>query len=522
MRAPSSSSPNPQVMQALRRSAIPVLASVLMVSASATAGTPDLVETDISGLQHALATGNTTSRAVVTQYLDRIERYDKSGPKLNALIALNPLALEEAQLLDAERARSGPRSPLHGIPLIVKDNFDTKDMPTTAGCLCLKDHRPASDATMISLLRDAGAIILGKSNLDEFAANIMSVSSLGGTTLNPYDTTRIPGGSSGGTAAAIAANLGVAGLGTDTSGSIRIPASFNSLVGVRPTVGLLSRTGIVPLAATQDTGGPMTRTVRDAAIMLDVLAKHDGKDVATAFAPAKRTLSYTDVLTADALKGARIGILGGMWDDKTDAADPQLKVFTEAVHDLKRLGADVVPVTLSNLGDILSYASSSRFEFKFLLNEYLARPAQGEHVKSLADILASGAYNAPSKSTYERAQARDSLTAPDYEHILLTRTRMVRDAIMRAMADHQLDALVYPPTRKGPVLIGQEQEFNKNSMLSSFSGYPAVTVPAGFTEAGLPMGIEFLGRPFSESLLLSLAYSYEQGTLKRRPPTHFQ
>jgi len=476
----------------------------------------DPIEASIQQTQQALAEGNVTSTQLVKIYLERIDRYDHAGPSLNAILSINDRALTDAKALDNERSTKGPRSLLHGIPIIVKDNYDVLGMPTTGGCLCLRDFYPRADGTAISRLKDAGAIIIGKSNMDEFALNIMSVSSLGGQTRNPYALGLVPGGSSGGTAAAVAANLAMAGLGTDTSGSIRIPSSFNNLVGVRPTIGLISRRGIMPLASTQDTGGTMTRSVADAAVMLDVMAGYDAKDVSTAYAVGKIPKSYTDYLDPHGLKGARIGVVTKLFSDV--AQSDMRRVLNDAVSALQKLGASTIPIDVQNLAEILKYPSSSRYEFKFLLRDYLNASASNYPIHGLSDVLKSGKFYAGSKELYERAESMTSMDSPDYAKLLLDRTQLTRNAIMQALADNHLDAIVYPTTSKEPVRLGQIQDFNVNSMLSSFSGYPAVTMPAGFTTDGVPVGIEFLGRPFDEPLLIKLAYAYEQGTHHRQPP----
>jgi len=472
-------------------------------------------EATIMEIQAAMDAGKLTAKALVQMYLDRIEKYDDQGPAINAIISVNPHALEIAEALDKERAEKGPRSLLHGIPVIVKDNYDTADMPTTAGCVCLKDSLPPDDAYQIYKLKEAGAIILAKANLAEFAFTYLTHSSLGGQTLNPYDLTRYPGGSSGGTGAALAANFGVVGLGTDTGGSIRVPSAFNSLVGIRPTIGLASRDGIIPLALTQDVGGPMARTVEDAAIVLDVISGYDPSDVATARSVGEIPASYTSFLDKDGLQGARIGVVRALFGENEEV----VSVVDTAVEDMKKMGATVIDVEIPNLDEILSYPSLSTWEFKFQLNEYLESLGDRAPYRSLNEILASGEYDPSIESSLKERNQRESLDAEEYKDILLYRTKLTQDSLLKVMADYDLDALVYPTTTEPPAKIGEEQATGGNNRLSPYSGFPAITVPAGYTATDrLPVGIEFLGRAFSEPVLIKLAYAYEQGTLHRIPP----
>lgn len=477
----------------------------------------ELVETTIADIQRAMEQGKLTSRQLVQMYIERIEKYDHQGVKLNSIITINPNALSIAEQLDRERAAKGPRGPLHGIPVIVKDNFDTSDMPTTAGCVCLKDSVPQTDAEQVAKLKAAGAIILAKANLHEFAFGITTSSSLGGQTRNPYAPDHYPGGSSGGTGAAVAANLALAGLGTDTGGSIRIPSSFNSLVGIRPTVGLSSRTGIIPLALTQDVGGPIARTVTDAAILLDTTAGYDPEDVATAYSVGHIPASYTNSLDPNGLKGARIGVvtelLGGKPEEK-----PVTEVVYKAIDDLKRLGAETIPITIPNLKEIMAYPSLSGYEFKFQLNDYLSSLGPKAPYHSLSEIIASGQYDKTQESSMKTRDARESLNTEEYKDIVLKRTKLTRDSLLKVMADYHLDALVYPSASQPAAVIGSQQNAGSNNRLSPYSGFPAITVPAGFTPDGLPVGLEFLGRAFDEATLIKLGYAYEQGTHNRKPP----
>jgi len=476
----------------------------------------ELMETTISDIQKAVSQGKLSYKKLTQMYLDRINKYDDQGVKLNAIITVNSKALETAEALDKEREEKGIRGPLHGIPIIVKDNYATGDLPTTAGCLCLKDAVPTHDAEMVKKLKDAGAIVIGKANLDEFASGITGASSLGGQTLNPYALDRNPGGSSAGTGAAVAANFALAGLGTDTGGSIRIPSSYNSLVGIRPTIGLTSRDGIIPLALTQDVGGPMARTVTDAAILLGISSGYDVDDVATAYGVGRSKNDYSKDLNEAGLKGARIGVATELFGTKPEEM-PVTNLINAAVADLKKLGATTIPVTIPNLAEILKYPSLSGYEFKFQLNDYLAKYQPDAPYHTLTEIINSGQFYKPLEESYKTRDARD-LEATEYKDIVLKRTKLTRDALLKVMADNNLDAIVYPSTLGTTVVVGEPSKAGSNNRLSPYSGFPSISVPAGFTTEGLPAGIEFLGRPFDESTLIKFAYSYEQGTHNRKAP----
>ena len=477
-----------------------------------------LSEATVGSIQAGLSSGEITCTSLTQLYLNRIAAYDKQGPAINALIGTNSNALTIAADLDARYAQSGAVGPLHCVPVILKDNFDAVDQPTTAGALALAGFFPGSDAFQVQKLRDAGALILGKANLSEFAFDFTSTSSLGGTTLNPYDTTRNAGGSSGGTGAAIAANFGVLGFGTDTGGSIRVPSSFNSLVGIRPTIGLSSRSGIVPLALSQDVGGPITRTVTDAAIALGIVAGYDPKDPVTAGSIGK-VQDYTSSLDPKGLVGARIGVARQVFglDSNPESAKTNA-VINAAIENLKSLGANVVDITIPNLSTILSYPSLSRFEFKRDLNAYLAeRPVPPSGVRTLSDIIDSGLYLKAFEASYID---RNTITPPDqnptYQQIIAERPGATQSALLQALSG--LDAIVYPSVASPPNIFGQNLASGSGNRLSPFSGFPAISVPAGFTAEGLPVGLEFLGRAYDEATLIKLAYGFEQGTLARQAP----
>lgn len=474
--------------------------------------TEQIEEASIFDLQHAMQKGDLTSEELVTFYLDRIEQYDDS---INSIITIDEDAIAEAKQLDKERKAGKMRGKLHGIPVILKDNYDTYDMPTTAGSLSLEGSVPPDDAYQTKKFREEGAIILGKANLHEFAFGYLTISSLGGQTYNPYDLTRYPGGSSGGTAAAVASNFAAVGLGTDTGGSIRVPASFNNLVGIRPTMGLASRDGIIPLALTQDVGGPIARNVEDAAIVLDAIAGYDPADPVTAASNGYIPKTYTHYLKKNGLKNARIGVVRALFGN-----DPQInKGMDQAIEDMEELGADVVEVTVPNLDKIISYPSLSNFEFKFDLNNYLASLGSNAPVKSLAEIIDSGKYDPSIKNSLIARNNKESLeNDPVYQDIITNRSKLAKESLNSVLNENELDALVYPTLSSLPAVIGTNQGSGSAPMLSPFSGFPALSVPAGFSDSGLPIGMEMLGREFAEPTLIKLAYSYQEGTEHRKAP----
>ncbi|HZU89082.1 MAG TPA: amidase family protein, partial [Stellaceae bacterium] len=477
-----------------------------------------LLEATIPQLHAALTAGTVTSHQLVSMYLARIDAYDKKGPALNAISVINKRALAEAEARDAERRAGAAHGLLYGIPIIVKDNYDTSDMQTAAGSLSLAGWVPPDDAFLVKKLHNAGAIIIAKSNMHEFAYGITTVGSLFGQTRNPYALDRNPGGSSGGTGAAIAANFAAAGMGSDTCGSIRIPSSHNSLVGIRGTQGLASRSGIIPLSSTQDIGGPMARTVTDLAIMLDAIVGYDPSDPQTAASVGHIPKSYTDDLRLTALRGARIGLLTALFG--TDPADAEVaSIVRRAAAEMKKQGAEIVEVAIPDLSGLLTDRANGflilRQDFKFDLNAYLAaRPTAP--VRSLAQVIASGKFSpavGENLRNSEAVQSRD--TKEYYEHIV--KRNVLRQAILKAMADNRVEALVYPTIRRKAAPLGQPQ-MGSNCKLSANSGLPAMTVPAGFTPDGLPVGVELLGRAWSEPQLIALAYAYEQATRHRRAP----
>jgi len=474
----------------------------------------EVAETSIAALQKAMTEGRVSSKALVQAYLNRIAAFDQRGPRLNAIITINPNALREAEALDRERATKGARGPLHGIPVIVKDNYGTKDMQTTAGTIALLGFIPTNDAFQVKKLREAGAVIIAKSNLHELASGITTVGSAFGQTLNPYDPSRHPGGSSGGTGAAIAASFAAVGMGSDTCGSIRIPAAVNNLVGLRPTKGLSSIAGIVPLSTTQDTGGPLARSVADLAVVLDATIGEDPADAATLLEPKQQRMKFMDALKADSLKGARIGILEPLFGDASDDTEV-IKIVRAAVEEFTKQGAITVPVPMPELLAAIDGASVISLEFKEDLANYLAKSGNPS-VHSLQEIVNSGLIHTALEQTFASRIAAKGRDSHEYKLALAKRTAL-QQMILKLMEEQKLDALVYPTLRRKPVRIGEPQG-GGTCQLSAVTGFPAITVPAGFTADGLPVGVELFGRGFDDAKLVSFAYAYEQATHHRRAP----
>jgi amidase len=479
-----------------------------------------LMEASITGTQEALEAGTVTSEDLVRMYLARIAAYDKQGPAINAMIRLNPRALADARALDTDRRHGRSRGPLHGIPIVLKDNYDTYDMPTSAASLSLASSIPPDDGYLVRRLRQAGAVFLGKTNMHEFAYGITTISSLGGQTLNPYDLRRNPGGSSGGTGAAITANFAVFGMGSDTCGSIRIPSSHNSLVGLRVTQGLTSRDGIIPLSLTQDVGGPLARSVKDIAIVMDATSGYDPADPVTAVSLEHTPASYVHFLKEGRLRGARFGLL-------TDAliVDPPdaevASVIQRARQELVALGAGVIDVSIPDYNTV-SNVSVITYEFKRDLDAYLARTPAAPF-KTLQDIFDHPALWHPSLAGVLKGALDNALKEPDYSQRLAGREAF-RAAIVKVLDDNHLDALIYPTIRQKPIFVPTTNQPGSNCRVSAQSGLPAISVPVGFTTPepgfndGIPVGMEFLGRAFTEGDLLQIAYSWEQATRVRRVP----
>lgn len=487
-------------------------------------------EVTIMGLQQEMIYGERSAHSLVESYLKRIEEIDKHGPRLNSVIEINPDALSIADGLDKERRGKGPRGPMHGIPVLIKDNIATADsMKTTAGSLALVDSKPLRDAFVAQRLRDAGAVILGKTNLSEWA-NFRSThstsgwSARGGQTRNPYALDRNPCGSSSGSGASASANLCAVAVGTETDGSIVCPSSANSLVGIKPTVGLVSRTGIIPISHSQDTAGPMARTVTDAAILLGALAGIDERDVVTKENYGKALTDYTPFLDVNGLRGARIGVARKAFGFN-DGVD---KLMEDAIKEMKRLGAVIVdPADIATNGkfddtelEVLLY------EFKADLNAYLAGLGPDAPVHSLKEIIDFNERNKEKEMPYFgqelfiRAEGKGPLTNKDYRNALKKNHRLSREeGIDATMSKFKLDAIIAPTG--GPAwntdLVNGDHFGGGSSTPAAVAGYPSITVPAGYV-FGLPVGISFTGRAYSESTLVKLAYSYEQATKLRRPP----
>ncbi len=486
-------------------------------------GTFTFQEATVSSVHAAMGAGGLTCTELTEYYLRRIEAYDQRGPALNAILTVNARAREIAAEMDREFARSGTVGrPLHCIPVILKDNYDTFDMPTTGAAVALADSRPPDDAFAVARLREAGALFIAKSNLTELARGGTTVSSLGGQTRNPYDLTRTPGGSSGGTGAAVAADFGLLGTGSDTGQSIRSPSSAQSLVGIRPTRGLVSRDGVIPLSFTQDEIGPIVRTVEDAARMLSVMAGYDPADPITAFGVGRIPSSYVDFLDANGLTGSRVGLLLDLQGE--DAIHEEVNAVVEAsIENMARLGATVVRIRIPNFEELTRDIALTPFEYKVAFDRYLASLGPDAAVKSLAEFLASDGLYEPLREGYEAHQAvEDGLNHPEYRSRLLRREEL-RQAVMTAMADNELDAILYPHQKRLVVPIGDDQ-VERNGVLSNSTGFPAITIQGGFSEPteaapiGVPIGIELLGRAWSEPTLIRLAYAFEQAARIRRPP----
>jgi amidase len=480
-------------------------------------------ETTIAEIHAAMTSGRLTCRALVERYLARIAAYDKAGPAINALIALNPDALRVADSLDARFKAGGLTGPLHCIPMIIKDNFETTDLPVTAGSLSLAGFVSSRDAFQVRKVRAAGAIVLAKSNMAEFAFTpYETVSSiLPGYTKNPFALDRVTAGSSGGTAAAVSANLGEVGLGTDTGNSIRGPSAHNALVGIRSTMGLTSRAGVVPLNFTADIAGPMARTVADAAAVFQVIVGEDPDDSVTAASRGRPRENYLAALKKDGLKGARIGVLRQAYNRPT--ADPEvLQVFRAALSDLERAGAVVIDSVVVDSLDAWRRAQSGNCNrFKFDLNDWLAQQNDKVPVKSLEAVIKSRRFHPTIELRLTAAQAVD--TAPAQSGGCRTfeefRARL-RGGVLALMDAQRLDAMVYPTWSNPPRLIGDlNTPHGDNSQLfSPATGFPAITVPMGYTRSVLPAGLTLYGRPWSEATLIRLAYAYEQATHHRHPP----
>ena len=494
----------------------------------------ELAESSIADLQAAMSRGNLTSVELVNAYLARIKSIDKSGPKINSIIELNPDAKAIAAELDRERKAKGPRGPLHGIPVLLKDNIATADhMQTSAGSLAMLGAITVKDAFIVNKLREAGAVILGKTNLSEWA-NIRSTratsgwSARGGLTKSPYALDRNTSGSSSGSASSMAASLAPMAVGTETDGSITSPASLASLVGIKPTVGLVSRSGIIPIAPSQDTAGPMTRSVADAAALLTALAGTDAQDPASRDADQHRQ-DYSRSLDLNGLRGKRIGLVRSQFNAQSDLVASLVEAELAV---LKSQGAVLVEIT--EIPNTAKYADSELtvllFELKASLPQYLATYAPAFPIKSLADVIAFNQKNSAKEmphfgqELFISAQAKGDLDSQEYKDALENNLKFSREqGIDKVLAENQLDALVAPTGELAWLtdFIHGDASGNSFTTPAAVAGYPHITVPAGFAK-GLPCGISFVGKAWSEPTLIAMAYAYEQASRRRRPPSYIR
>jgi amidase len=510
-------------MMMIRVLIIALLAALTACSPEA----PDYAEASIADLQDQMHRGEVTSEQLVSWYLDRIDSLDRNGPALNAILEINPDALQIARALDEERLESGPRGPMHGIPVVLKANIDTADnMYTSAGSLALADHRPAVDAFIVSRMRDAGAVILGKANLSEWAnfrsdRSSSGWSSVGGQTRNPYDTARNPCGSSSGSAVAVAANLTAVAVGTETNGSVVCPSGINGIVGIKPTLGLLSRSGIIPIAHSQDTAGPMGRSVRDAAILLGAMAGTDANDPASV-ALADAPNDFTSNLAADGLAGKRIGIIRSYYGAGSNPGVDEL--FEQNIELLRSKGAEIVDDIEIDTTDMSSASSEVlHYEFKADLNKYLQQ--SGAAISSLAEIIEFNKSNEDTvmpifgQDRMLEAETKGPLTDTEYLEALATSKRVAKGALDGALSDHELDALIAPTN--GPAWMTDHANGDTfhigSSSLAAISGNPSITVPAGFVSE-LPIGVTFMGAFGGDKELIELGYAFEQANAARQPP----
>jgi amidase len=500
-----------------------VLSALLVVSLrSGFSATLTLTTASSAELQAALTAGAVTSEKLVTLYLARIAAYDQAGPKLNAVIASNSKVLETARALDAERKAGKIRGPLHGIPVLVKDNYDTSDLPTTGGSIGFKGAIPAHDAFMVKKLREAGAIIIAKTNMDEMARGGNGVSSLGGQTLNPHALDKIPGGSSAGTGSGVAAAYAPLGLGTETGGSVRHPSNDCNLVGMVATEGLLSRAGIMPISLSQDRGGPMGFTVYDCAVALSAMAGVDANDQITRLSIGHASPApYESYLKPDSLKGKRLGILRDLFKTGPDYADTN-KLIEAAIAEMKTAGAIIIdPVsTGTDLFAMTQGQGLGNYEYKYAFNAYLDARGPGQPFYTLTDLIASGRFHERLKKNYADSDAALPMEK-SAEYAGKYRNRAILKKLLEdLLAKYDLDAFVYP-VRSGalpaagtwplpPGISGQS--------ISDYCGLPAITVPAGFFPDGTPQGIEFMTAAFEDAKLLSVAYGYEQLSHHRKLP----
>ena len=502
------------------------LAAFPQRASAQTGATPQIEEISIADLQAALTDKRLTCRQVVEHYIRRIDTYDKNGPSINSIILINPRARAIADSLDGVLMRGGTRGPLHCIPIVVKDNFETVDMPTTAGSLSLAGYMAAKDAFQVKRVRDAGAVILAKSNMAEFAFSpYETVSSiLPGYSKNPYALDRVTAGSSGGTAAAVAASFAAVGLGSDTGNSIRGPSAHQALVGIRSTMGLTSRGGVVPLFMGADIAGPMARSVADAVAVFQVIVGDDPDDSVTARSRRLAAMpNYKQSLDPAGLRGARIGVLRQAYESPTTDAEV-VQLFQRALDDLRRQGATIIDSAIvPELDSLRRQQTGACNTFKYDLNGFLAARGDRVPMKTVDDVLRSRRFHPSIEKRLETAQAVEG--TPDENPGCKSRDVFragLRDAVTRMFDRLRLDAVVYPSWSNPPRLIGDlnTPHGDNNQLFSPSTGFPAITVPMGYLLGGvLPSGLQFFGRAWSEPTLIKFAYAYEQATHHRRPPT---
>ncbi len=499
---------------------LPMLLMTTPEAAHAQAGSRfHLLEATIDGIHAELRSGRLSCVQLVQAYLNRIAAYDQTGPTLNAVQNVNRDALKQAAQLDTQRKVSGDGiGPLHCIPILVKDQIDTSFMPTTYGSALFKTFVPERNATIVDRLHAAGAIILAKTNMGEFAFAYSG--SAFGDCHNAYEPSRSPSGSSCGTGAGIAANFAAVGIGEDTGGSVRGPAAHNNLVGLRPTLPLVSRAGMFPVTPTRDTVGPITRTVRDAAILLDVIAGYDPKDPITAWSFGQVPKTYTSFLVPNGLKGMRLGVIRVPTDNSTDTSTPDYKetqaAMTRAVADMRARGAEVIdPIEIPNLKELVVKAGGGEtHEPEAAINEFLARHPNSP-VRTFRELADSPVVNARRREGLKKGVGH---TTKELGHLEETLARdELRTAVLRVMADNRLDALFHATYDHAPSIVPKSTPGTNRRLAASLS-FPAISVPGGFFADGLPIGVEFLARPFAEGTLFKAAFDYEQATKHRRPP----
>lgn len=479
----------------------------------------------IASVQHAFMQQTLTASRVIDDCLARIQTHDQDGPRLNAVVAVNEQARETARKLDDAFARSRQLAgPLHGIPVLIKDNFHTVDMPTRGSCAALSDVPTPLESTITRKLRDAGAVMLAKTNMHELALAGVTVSSLAGQTRNPYDLSRTPGGSSGGTGAGLAAGYGLLGLGTDTVNSVRSPASANCLVGLRPTRGLVSRAGLIPVAESQDVAGPLTYTVADAARVLDIIAGFDPGDPLTAHAVSQRPASYLTAMTGSTLVGARIGVMRSLFGRGPEHHDVNA-AMAQTLDVMQDAGAHCVDIHDESVDSpqIIQRLDVQKWEFKELFNAYL-RQRQDSAIATLGDLIASDNFYPALKQFLLDANTVEDRWADSEYLSRLAGMNALRDHLLVLMARHDIDVLVYPLQKRLVVPIGEYDQAERNGIVAAVTGMPAINMPVGFSSPdneaplGVPIGMDMLARPFQEARLLQIAAALERTMAVQRPP----